>query len=713
MALCIPEYGWVPHLSGPPDWISGAAAGGNPNLNDPRWVGALRVSADAGSGEKFTVRAVRNGSQLFLSVLVQVDPSPAFQVADRLWIGLNPSLAGGTPRVLRFNYNNTSDEQNSSALSLQLYEWNGAAWTAVMGVPAWLSNQRVWKEIGASRSWAYQMVIDTVGAGLTSAAAPTAAYGMFFQARVEAPAAMIANYRNPTSMPIIAPSAAEPTGLAVVSPGTASHWQQFSSGAACDPGVWIDPTRIGTTNAIPHQMKLNSVNTFRARPRNDSSAQVSISARFRLANWGSTPESNWRQIGAVTPAGAINASSDGQLDMTWRPDPAIDVQLPTPPGGTLDERTFYTANPHQCMMVELEAIAGTVSFSRSSCVRNMDFVPGSKFTRAAEISVRELNDGFPLPQRDVYVYVERVNMPEQIDRLTIAKYRKVQDIYQQVLDIEGDITEEQRALAILEGDLRHLRYINIGDVVGWARGVAEAGLLVVRGTIADILQRFDIEPVDLYTLLGRYEPQIRQFIEGLTYDAKGQPQLDPRQRAFIRDLLSRLEYRGEETAPELTYPPIKELEEIMPTVRYHVFHDSGLRTQVNGAWRPIVTPQPSFGYHVWLDHDVQQWELRLQNAEKVGQNLYVIRPPTNGAVTVVTSIHAVEPGEQGQIEPPEVIVPLPTYKANARDERDGGTSTPQPNGCLEAVARFLEGLGPVGKSLAQLVRSFASGSGTS
>jgi hypothetical protein len=713
MALCIPPFGWVPGVNGPPDWIS-AAPGGNPTLRDPRWVGAIRLSADAGGGEKFTIRAVADTatSRLFLSVLVQLDPSPAFQVADRLWIGFNPTLAGGTPRILRLNYNNTSAEANSSALSPQLYAWDVATsrWAdAGAASPAWVTNTRVWKEDDGGRSWAFQMVINMVAAGLISAAAPTAPFGLFFQARVEAPA-IVPNYKFPTGMPVINPSAGLPNGLdGIINPATASHWASFTHGGACDTGVWIDPSRIGTVataNNTIGEIRINQLNTFYANPRNDSAASVDIRARFRLANWGSAPESNWRDLN-VTSQGTVAAKSNGNLTMTWRPDPAVDVQLPNPPGGTQNEVTFYTANRHQCMMVELEAAAGTVYFSRSSCVTNMNFVTTSKFSRQAEISVRNLNDSFPLARRDVYVYVERVNMPVKIDDRTREKYRQVQQIYRGVHDIDNDnFTHEQRMVAILAGDLRHLRFVNFSDAVGWVRSAIKEGQLVVSDALFDLLRGFGIDADNLEGLIDRYEQPARTFVENLTYDENGEPQIDAPVMAIIRILLDNLEYRGDVTLPPLNYPPLEQLEQVMPTVRYHVFHDSGLRTQVNGEWRPIVTSQPSFGYYMWLDHDVQQWELRLQNAEKVGENLYLIRPPTNGAVKVTTSIHAVEPDETNQIEPPEVIKTLPTYKEDVRLETGGDVPDNSAQGCLEAIASVLEGFGPVGRTLAQIVRSF-------
>ena len=129
---------------------------------------------------------------------------------------------------------------------------------------------------------------------------------------------------------------------------------------------------------------------------------------------------------------------------------------------------------------------------------------------------------------------------------------------------------------------------------------------------------------------------------------------------------------------------------------------------------PVVVPQASFGYYVWLDHDLKTWELRLQNAERVGENLYLLRIPTNQETQVTTVIHAVQEGEEEEIEPREPIVAPPKYqmpdgKPGGSQSGDTGT-TPGNDGCLEMAAKALEGLGPVGKALAEIVRSFRSGS---
>jgi hypothetical protein len=66
---------------------------------------------------------------------------------------------------------------------------------------------------------------------------------------------------------------------------------------------------------------------------------------------------------------------------------------------------------------------------------------------------------------------------------------------------------------------------------------------------------------------------------------------------------------------------------------------------------------------------VQSWELRLHGAQKLRENFYLIRPPTEGSTRITTSIHAVQQGEENQIEPPEKIVPFPQYPR--KDTRSG------------------------------------------
>jgi hypothetical protein len=203
-----------------------------------------------------------------------------------------------------------------------------------------------------------------------------------------------------------------------------STWRtfQFSSGpsdATCaTAGVSLDWTQIGTLNADPHQISLVSANTFIARPQNNSGAAIptgAITARFRLANWGSSP-SGWEA--GVDP------------NVLWSTIPGGDA---VPTGGIINDDTLATNTTgnhfqwtvsgadlaafqngtrllHQCMLVELTSSLANLQFANNSVRRNMDFVNASKFERQARLTIKGLKPIAPAG-RDMYIWIETLNMP--------------------------------------------------------------------------------------------------------------------------------------------------------------------------------------------------------------------------------------------------------------------------------------------------------------
>jgi hypothetical protein len=124
----------------------------------------------------------------------------------------------------------------------------------------------------------------------------------------------------------------------------------------------------------------------------------------------------------------------------------------------------------------------------------------------------------------------------------------------------------------------------------------------------------------------------------------------------------------------------------LPTYRVHAFYDTGERFTRNGQVFPVLESLSTFGYY--LDHDgpITGWDTRLQGAEKLDENWYILRVPQNGSAKVTTVVRAIDPSKPEEPLPAEPIVPRPTYKP----------TTPElPVGCREvllALWRFLSAL---------------------
>jgi hypothetical protein len=399
--------------------------------------------------------------------------------------------------------------------------------------------------------------------------------------------------------------------------------------------------------------------TFFAHPINENTlagvAADTIHARFVLANFGSMPPGGpWKTLGSGLTHSAIPMAPPAvgtDILFNWTP--------------TAGDETFYSANPHQCIMVDLSTTDPNLTFLNSSAARNMDFGAASKFTRDALISVQGLRDGYSLAQRDVYIYVERVNVPATVDGETREKYKRVQETLNNASSVNGDFAPEQRYVSIIRGDLRHLRSIDFDGFLQWLETAARREELTIRGVLFELLKRFGVEGSSLAEVISRNGRQAREAFSQLRYDNAGQPQFTALQRQIIDVLLANISYRGSVPPAAHPLPPEEELAQYMPAIRYHVYNDTGRINTLNGVNRPVLHTQPSFGYYMLLDHDVENWELRLQGAEKLAENLYLVRPPTEGSMTVKTSIHAVQIGEQTQIDPPERIVPFPKYPRQA------------------------------------------------
>jgi hypothetical protein len=449
MASCIPFAHGVPFAGGPPIWwdnTSGPKPELNKRIDDPRWAGALaRTYPDAGTGvptEHVLFRALHHTdagrNYLYLSWWIQVDPTIQ-ALGDLIMVGFRKS-PGGTPYVIKLEAYSSSPGPLTGPTAIPnpritVYEAVPDTATsfslATRPDRAWISEKAFSWTHGANNQWALNMrvpmstssgAIDDTGIDLGTV------FKMWYQVVVDAGNAGALPFTWPRNKPAADELSCPPP----------DEWGDFKIGAVandpdCEKGVWIDWSRIGTTNPVPHEIRWSRTppgitNTFFARPRNDGSAPTAgaVNARFRLANWGSQPNPNqvtnpdtlWTDIlpGGNAVAGAvIPANSDGNIQFNWKMTEGAPA-VPTPSQPNIDE--FDPPGPtkkwaHQCMLVELSGPG--VNFERASVFRNMDSVQASVFERKATISVKGLPAVAGQAAQEVYLFLQSLNMPEVIE----------------------------------------------------------------------------------------------------------------------------------------------------------------------------------------------------------------------------------------------------------------------------------------------------------
>ena len=463
--LCIPLAVGVPNLNpgqpnffGPPNWLDD---GGLPHpldntLEDPRWLGTAEQSYGMGSGEDAKFRALYStvGAQtnLYLSWHVELDFQNANVQLDSLFVGFRPP--NGTASVIQISVHLDSAIDLGPPITPNAYGTNvwirsGNTWQAnnavIHSTPTsnWLLNStRLWVGSPNQNSWAIQMIVP-IGQPLTeftnqpgSGTTLGTNFEMWYSLLTTTPGgqnAVAVQYTWPggngyrVNNTTIFPDPANPnTSWSTVNVGNNQAGQPCAA-----VGVSLTYDTIGNDTAgapCPGNftISLNKKNTLFADPTNNdptnndpgtSSIGIGeIAARFRLAKWGSHNSSGtWPDV--------RNASHQ-----VFNTD-TISPTLGTNPGGhsivfdwtldpTIDDVAGYTAQPDRCLFIELSS-AKNVTFVSESAFKNMLFATTSLFGHEAEISVVGLN---PIagggPDRDVYLYVETVNMPAFIERQT-------------------------------------------------------------------------------------------------------------------------------------------------------------------------------------------------------------------------------------------------------------------------------------------------------
>jgi len=93
-------------------------------------------------------------------------------------------------------------------------------------------------------------------------------------------------------------------------------------------------------------------------------------------------------------------------------------------------------------------------------------------------------------------------------------------------------------------------------------------------------------------------------------------------------------------------PQIEKLTDTEPTLIVHGYYDTGEKVVINGTERKMLRPLTSFGYFVKHQGSLKGWRHSLtrngQELTRVGPNFYKLSVPQNGAVTILTTIEAIE-----------------------------------------------------------------------
>jgi hypothetical protein len=97
----------------------------------------------------------------------------------------------------------------------------------------------------------------------------------------------------------------------------------------------------------------------------------------------------------------------------------------------------------------------------------------------------------------------------------------------------------------------------------------------------------------------------------------------------------------------------EELDQLFPTMRIHVYHDTGERmTGSDGVSRPVLSVQPSFGLYVYHEEDLEGWQTSIEGAQRIADNLYLLAVPNHSTAKVKVKVQAVRPGEERIPEDP-------------------------------------------------------------
>jgi len=474
-SLCIPEVYGVPNLgsgtsmyNAPNWWSPPTIPTGSPlwtRLDDPRWNGA--VSQDM-NGE-VTFRALhRTGTTtdtLLLSWTAKIDQSLETgtvtgnpPTGDQLIVGLLQKT--GTAILFHFGLLSTAaplDAANNA--SMVIYPLTGTTLSPAIAAPPWINaTLRTWTDNNAR--WTFQMAVP-IAAGNVNAGLDfdmgTKQFQMFYAFLVDISGTYV-EYRWPSALPVIRSTTSNPVGKVTypATPPTEPNWGTVSWGASgtsgtCAGDVALDGNQIGVGDPPVSNINFTILNNLiTAKPQNISINNPDanpippgrIQADFFLSNYGTQPNgiAAWDKISPATApinTAPIPPGGFGVIKFSWPTAPVAD------PCKYIEDDPINCPSPgisDQCILVQLSEVTPPpppppppppapppppppmLVFRNQSTWNNMLFKHSSTLRHRAQISVVGLT---PLADnrttRDVYLYVETVNMPARVSSDALSK----------------------------------------------------------------------------------------------------------------------------------------------------------------------------------------------------------------------------------------------------------------------------------------------------
>jgi hypothetical protein len=455
---------WRPELNDP-RWAAATATRFGSHDSDPSGVGSV---------EEALFRVLYYSGSLYVSVQMLVDPSAdpsdyvdyVFFAFDRGSMGAHawavgvrpnrdvgaspvPAPGAGVPADSPLPYDTNADAFNDWYESP---DGSVAGWGDVANIhggakAAFVTDVATWRN-ALGGTWAITFKVDISSLGITSAAGPLR---MFIGARRGHLVGTLVDFGSS----VLAATDADTVGHTDFStptniPKDRTTWAQFTPPGfgTCSDGAYVTPSLIGALNSGSLSSAVQAcaascpgsppgcvvcpagglANTFEARVQNVPNTGINnaVRAKFRIAEWGSTIANwklaPWRNVDGI-PDTIFTDPTLTNPPWSWAYDPAskqatVSFTCTAPAGGYCPQLTNADGYKHQCMLVELASgpVAG-VQFKTSAVYRNMNFTGLSKNVSPATISIKGLEKvtGKAM-DRDVYLYVQRLNMPAHSEK---------------------------------------------------------------------------------------------------------------------------------------------------------------------------------------------------------------------------------------------------------------------------------------------------------